>query len=107
MWILPRWGHNHCVSQRQPDPALERGFIVAVLGQRVDSEDELGELRELARGIHPSTLPAKSAALNSTANGYRERSNLWLPLHEAAAGRAYGARGGMNPEAKALGKAGG
>jgi GTP-binding protein HflX len=36
------------VIKSQPDPALERGFIVAVLGQGVDSEDELGELRELA-----------------------------------------------------------
>ena len=35
--------------QRQPDPTLERGFIAAVLAQGVDSEDELGELRELAR----------------------------------------------------------
>lgn len=35
--------------QRQPDPALERGFIAAVLAQGVDSEDELDELRELAR----------------------------------------------------------
>ena len=35
--------------QRQPDPALERGFIVAVLAQGVDSDDELAELRELAR----------------------------------------------------------
>src|SRR5205814_448672 len=34
---------------RQPDPALERGFIAAVLAQGVDSEDELAELRELAR----------------------------------------------------------
>jgi GTP-binding protein HflX len=41
--------HNPTVSQRQPDPALERGFIAAVLAQGVDSEDELGELRELAR----------------------------------------------------------
>jgi GTPase len=37
------------VIQRQPDPALERGFIAAVLAQGVDSEDELTELRELAR----------------------------------------------------------
>jgi len=37
------------VIQRQPDPTLERGFIAAVLAQGVDSEDELGELRELAR----------------------------------------------------------
>ena len=35
--------------QRQPDPALERGFIAAVLAQGVDSEEELAELRELAR----------------------------------------------------------
>jgi GTP-binding protein HflX len=37
------------VIQRQPDPALERGFIAAVLAQGVDSKDELDELRELAR----------------------------------------------------------
>jgi GTPase len=37
------------VIQRQPDPALERGFIAAVLPQGIDSEDELEELRELAR----------------------------------------------------------
>jgi GTP-binding protein HflX len=36
------------VIQRQPDPALERGFIAAVLAQGVDSEGELAELRELA-----------------------------------------------------------
>ncbi len=35
--------------QRQPDPALERGFIVAVLAQGVDPEEELAELRELAQ----------------------------------------------------------
>src|SRR5262249_38230171 len=37
------------VIQRQPDPALERGFIAAVLAQGADSEGELAELRELAR----------------------------------------------------------
>ena len=36
------------VIQRQPDPALERGFIVAVLAQGVDPNQELAELRELA-----------------------------------------------------------
>jgi GTP-binding protein HflX len=36
------------VTQRQSEPALERGFIVAVLAQGIDSDDELGELRELA-----------------------------------------------------------
>ena len=35
--------------QHQPDPALERGFIVAVLAQGIDSEAALGELRELAQ----------------------------------------------------------
>jgi len=37
------------VIPRQPDPALERGFIAAVLAQGVDPDDELAELRELAR----------------------------------------------------------
>jgi GTP-binding protein HflX len=37
------------VSQYQPDPALERGFIVAVLAQGVDADEELAELHELAR----------------------------------------------------------
>jgi GTPase len=37
------------VILRQPDPALERGFIAAVLGQGIDPESELAELRELAR----------------------------------------------------------
>ena len=36
------------MTQRQPEPALERGFIVAVLGQGIDSDSELAELRELA-----------------------------------------------------------
>jgi GTP-binding protein HflX len=36
------------VIQHLPDPALERGFIVAVLAQGIDSALELGELRELA-----------------------------------------------------------
>src|SRR5919197_2299042 len=36
------------VIQRQPDPALERGFIVAVLAQGVEADEELAELRELA-----------------------------------------------------------
>jgi GTPase len=47
-WILPDCRHNPPVIQRQPDPALERGFIVAVLAQGLDPEDELAELRELA-----------------------------------------------------------
>jgi GTPase len=47
------------VTSRQPDPLPgaepERGLAVAVLGQGVDGEDELAELRELARtaGVLP------------------------------------------------------
>jgi GTP-binding protein HflX len=37
------------VISRQPDPAPERGFIVAVLAQGQDPSSELAELRELAR----------------------------------------------------------
>ena len=36
------------MTQRQPEPALERGYIVAVLAQGIESESELAELRELA-----------------------------------------------------------
>jgi GTP-binding protein HflX len=44
---------------RQPDPAPgaapERGFVVAVLAKDTDADEELGELRELARtaGVEP------------------------------------------------------
>jgi GTP-binding protein HflX len=47
------------VAERQPDPTPglepERGLVVAVLGQAVDAEDELGEFEELARtaGVEP------------------------------------------------------
>jgi GTP-binding protein HflX len=47
------------VTQHQPDPAPgaepERGFLVAVLGQGVDEDAELGEMRELMRtaGVEP------------------------------------------------------
>jgi len=37
------------VIERQPDPGLERGFIVAVLAQGLDENDELAELNELAQ----------------------------------------------------------
>ena len=38
---------------RNPEP--ERGFVLAVLGQGVDPDDELAEVRELARtaGVEP------------------------------------------------------
>jgi GTPase len=47
------------VTQHQPDPAPgaepERGFLVAVLAQGVDENEELGEMRELMRtaGLEP------------------------------------------------------
>jgi GTP-binding protein HflX len=47
------------VAVRQPDPTPglepERGLVVAVLGQAVDADDELGEFEELARtaGVEP------------------------------------------------------
>jgi GTP-binding protein HflX len=47
------------VTHHQPDPAPgaepERGFLVAVLGQGVDENDELAEMRELLRtaGVEP------------------------------------------------------
>src|SRR6187397_3448589 len=54
-----RPGHNPGVTQHQPDPAPgaepERGFLVAVLAQGVDEQDELAEMRELLRtaGVEP------------------------------------------------------
>jgi len=47
------------VAVRQPDPTLglepERGLVLAVLGQGVDADDEIGEFEELARtaGVRP------------------------------------------------------
>ena len=47
------------MTQHQPDPAPgaepERGFLVAVLAQGVDEDDELAEMRELLRtaGVSP------------------------------------------------------
>ena len=47
------------VAPRQPDPSPgwtpERGFVVAVLAQGVDADEELAELRELSRtaGVEP------------------------------------------------------
>jgi len=47
------------VTERQPDPTPgrepERGLVLAVLGQAVDADDELGEFEELARtaGVEP------------------------------------------------------
>ncbi len=47
------------MTQHQPDPAPgaepERGFLVAVLGQGVDEDEELREMRELMRtaGVEP------------------------------------------------------
>src|SRR5207249_3447867 len=52
-------GHTSGVTAHQPDPAPgaepERGFVVAVLSQGADAEDELAELGDLARtaGVEP------------------------------------------------------
>jgi GTP-binding protein HflX len=43
------------MAARQPDSEPERGFVLAVLGQGVDPDEELAELEELARtaGVEP------------------------------------------------------
>ena len=47
------------MTHHQPDPAPgaepERGFLVAVLAQGVEEDEELGEMRELMRaaGVEP------------------------------------------------------
>src|SRR3954462_5908846 len=47
------------MTQRQPEPAPgaapERGFVLAVLAPGVDADEELAEIRELARtaGVQP------------------------------------------------------
>jgi GTPase len=46
------------VIQRQADPTPERGFIAAVLAQGIDPDDELAELRELARTAHVEPIGA-------------------------------------------------
>src|SRR5512132_694370 len=51
--------HNQTVTHHQPDPAPgaepERGFLVAVLAQGVEEDEELAEMRELMRtaGVEP------------------------------------------------------
>ena len=59
-WHRRKRGTIPCVTTRQArHPAAgvepERGFVVAVLAKGTDAEDELGELRELARtaGVEP------------------------------------------------------
>jgi GTP-binding protein HflX len=57
------------VTHRQPDPAPgaepERGFVVAVLAQGRDAEEELAELRELAQtaGVEPVAHLVQQRAL--------------------------------------------
>src|SRR5438477_438449 len=43
------------MAVQQPSPDAERGFVLAVLGQGVDPDEELAELEELARtaGVEP------------------------------------------------------
>jgi GTP-binding protein HflX len=47
--FCPAPGIIRLVIARQPDSAPERGFIAAVLAQGIDPDEELAELRELAR----------------------------------------------------------
>ena len=59
MAAILTWWHNPRVPLRQPESAPgvepERGFVLAVLAQGADVDEELGELRELARtaGVDP------------------------------------------------------
>ena len=60
IWDVWHRRHNDLqMAERQPDPTPglepERGFVLAVLRQGVDPDDELGELAELARtaGVEP------------------------------------------------------
>src|SRR5437867_3018155 len=45
--------HNHSMIPRSPEP--ERGFVLAVLAQGADADEELAEVEELARtaGVEP------------------------------------------------------
>jgi GTP-binding protein HflX len=55
MGILGHRGHNPGVSRLENQPELERGLVLAVLAPGTDDENELAEVRELARtaGVEP------------------------------------------------------
>src|SRR5438552_3704144 len=58
-WPERTRGMISLVTLHQPDPSPgaepERGFVLAVLARGIDAEEELAELRELARtaGVEP------------------------------------------------------
>src|SRR5260221_5544086 len=60
--------HNHSMIPRSPELAPERGFVLAVLAQGAEPDDELAEVEELARTagvepvgrvVQPRTTPAR------------------------------------------------
>jgi GTPase len=60
MATILTWWHNPRVPLRQPESAPgvepERGFVLAVLAQGADVDEELGELRDLARTAGVETV---------------------------------------------------
>jgi GTP-binding protein HflX len=81
------------VTQHQPDPAPgaepERGFLVAVLPQGVDADEELGEMRELMRtaGVEPvgQLVQRRPAPDPRTYVGKGKLAELKAAVPEAAA----------------------
>jgi GTPase len=81
------------VTQHQPDPAPgaepERGFLVAVLAQGVDADEELGEMRELMRtaGVEPvgELVQRRPAPDPRTYVGKGKLAELKAALPDAAA----------------------
>jgi GTP-binding protein HflX len=81
------------VTHHQPDPAPgaepERGFLVAVLAQGVDADEELGEMRELMRtaGVEPvrELVQRRSAPDPRTYVGKGKLAELKAAVPDAAA----------------------
>jgi GTPase len=81
------------VTHRQPDPAPgadpERGFVVAVLARGVDPEEELAEIRELARtaGVEPvaKLVQIRTRADPRTYVGKGKLGELERGFHESGA----------------------
>ena len=72
---------------RSPEP--ERGFVLAVLGQGVDAEDELAEVRELARtaGVEPvgAVVQHRARPAQRTYVGKGKLEELKLRFRDAGA----------------------
>ncbi|MDX6471531.1 MAG: GTPase, partial [Gaiellaceae bacterium] len=81
------------MTPRQPDPSPglepERGFILAVLAQGVDADDELAELEELARtaGVEPVArlVQHRNAPDPRTYVGKGKLEDLKQAYHDAGA----------------------